>query len=128
VNLARAAVTQLKSDGSLLFFSGAAAYRPSIGASIVGAVNLLLESLAQSLALELKPRRVNVISSGLVDSPTWDGMIETDRQSMFTETATVLPVGRVGNVDDLAHAALAILENEFVNGTVMYVYGGTRIA
>lgn len=109
-------------------FSGAGAYRPSNGASIVGAVNLSLESLAQSLALELKPRRVNVISPRLVDSPTWDGMIEPDRQSMFTETATALPVGRVGNVDDLAHAALAILENGFVNGTVLHVDGGTRIA
>lgn len=128
VNLARAAVTQLKPEGSLLFFSGAAAYRPSIGASIVGAVNLSLESLAQSLALELKPRRVNVISPGLVDSPTWDRMTEADRQAMYTEAAATLPVGRVGTVDDLAHAALAILENGFVNGTVMDVDGGARIA
>jgi hypothetical protein len=55
-------------------------------------------------------------------------MIEPDRQSMFTETAAALPVGRVGNVDDLAQAALAILENGFVNGTVMHVDDGTRIA
>jgi hypothetical protein len=47
---------------------------------------------------------------------------------MFIETATALPVGRVGNADDLAHAALAILENGFVNGTVMHVDGGARIA
>jgi NAD(P)-dependent dehydrogenase (short-subunit alcohol dehydrogenase family) len=97
-------------------FFGAAAYRPSIGALIVGAVNLLLESLAQSLALELKPHRVNVISSGLVDSPTWDSMTAPDRQSMFTETAAALPVGGVGNVDDLAHAALAILEMDSSTG------------
>lgn len=128
VNLARAAVTQLKEDGSLLFFSGAAAYRPAIGTSMVGAVNGLLESLAQSLALELKPRRVNVISPGLVDTPAWAGMSDSDRQAMFSATANALPVGRIGHVDDLAHAALAILENGFVTGTVMHVDGGARIA
>lgn len=128
VNLARAAVTQLKLDGSLLFFSGAAAYRPSIGASMVGAVNLLLDNLAQSLALELKPRRVNVVSPGLVDSPTWAGMSQADRQGLFGATASALPVGRIGQVDDLAHAALALLENGFITATVLHVDGGARIA
>lgn len=128
VNLARAAVTQLKADGSLLFFSGAAAYRASVGTSIVGAVNLMLESLAQSLALELKPRRVNVISPGLVDSPTWSGMSDADRDGLFAATASALPVGRIGHVDDLAQAALAVLENGFVTGSVMHVDGGARVA
>ena len=128
VNLARAAVTELKADGSLLFFSGAAAYKASVGTSIVGAVNLLLESLAQSLALELKPRRVNVISPGLVDSPTWAGMSDSDRAALYAATASALPVGRIGQVDDLAHAALAILENGFVTGSVMHVDGGARVA
>lgn len=128
INLARAAVTQLKQDGSLLFFSGAAAYRPAIGTSMVGAVNLLLESLAQSLALELKPRRINVISPGLVDSPTWAGMNDHDRETLFAATASALPVGRIGQVDDLASAALAILENGFITGAVMHVDGGARIA
>ena len=128
INLARAAVTQLKQDGSLLFFSGAAAYRPAIGTSMVGALNLSLESLAQSLALELKPRRVNVISPGLVDSPTWAGMDDGDRETLFAATATALPVGRIGQVEDLAKAALAILENGFITGSVMHVDGGARIA
>lgn len=128
INLARAAVTQLNPNGSLLFFSGAAAYRPRIGTSMIGAVNLLLESLARSLALELKPRRVNVISPGLVDSPTWAGMNDRDRQAMYAATASALPVGRIGHVDDLAHAALALLENGFVTGTVLHVDGGARIA
>ena len=128
INLARAAVDSLQPDGSLLFFSGAAAYRPSVGASIVGAVNLLLESLAQSLALELKPRRVNVVSPGLVDSPTWAGMAEKERQAMFDATAAALPVRRIGQVDDIAQAALALLENGFVTGTVLHVDGGARIA
>jgi NAD(P)-dependent dehydrogenase (short-subunit alcohol dehydrogenase family) len=128
VNLARAAVTGLKSDGSLLFFSGAAAYRAAVGTSIVGAANLMLESLAQSLALELRPRRVNVISLGLVDSPTWAGMSDSDRESLFAATAAALPVGRIGQVDDLAHAALAFLENGFITGSVMHVDGGARVA
>ena len=128
INLRRAADKQLTPQGSLLFFSGLAAYRQGPGSSIVGAVNMALESLAAALAIELKPKRVNVISPGVVNSATWSGMGEDERTAFFADTAGGLPVGRVGEVEDEAHAALAVLENGFINGTVVNVDGGGRVA
>jgi NAD(P)-dependent dehydrogenase (short-subunit alcohol dehydrogenase family) len=101
VNLARAAVTHLKPDGSLLFFSDAAAYRSAMGASMAGALDLLLEGLAQSLALELKPRRVSLIWPGLVRSPIWAGMSDADRQAWYSTTASAQPAGHIGQPDAL---------------------------
>ncbi|WP_395697776.1 SDR family oxidoreductase [Methylocella sp.] len=128
INLARAADKHLAPQGSVLFFSGLAAYRQGPGSSIVGVVNIALESLAAALAIELKPKRFNVISPGVVDSETWAGMSPEDRKTFFAQVASGLPTGRVGTVEDEAHAALSVLENGFINGTVINVDGGGRIA
>lgn len=128
INLARAADKHLSPQGSVLYFSGLAAYRQGPGSSIVGAVNMALESLVAALAIELKPKRFNAISPGVVDSPTWAGMSDSERTAFFAQISAGLPVGRVGKVEDEAQAALSVLENGFINGTVINVDGGGRVA
>ncbi|GHB14332.1 SDR family oxidoreductase [Salinicola rhizosphaerae] len=128
IQLGRAAHRFLNEDGSLLFYSGVAAYRPVPGGSMVSAANHWLEGMMNALAVELKPRRVNIVSPGIVDSPTWDGMSNEDKQAMFTDTADSLPVGRVGNVQELAEAGLSILTNGYIDAQVLHVDGGGRIA
>lgn len=127
INIGRAAAKHLTATGSLTFFSGAAAYRPAKGASIVGAVNMFLEGLMRSLALELGPRRVNVVSPGVTDTPTWSGLTDAQRAGMFDAVARSLPVGRIGSADDMASAALALMTNGFITATVLHVDGGVRI-
>lgn len=122
------AAPHLSRDGSVTFFSGLAAYRPAPGAAIVAALNAALEGFAMTLALEIKPVRVNVVSPGVVDTPTWDFLSAEDRQGLFDSVAGALPVGRVGHADDLADAALSLMGNGFINGTVLHVDGGGRIA
>lgn len=128
INLARSADKHLQQTGSVLFFSGLAAYRQGEGSSLVGAVNMALESLVANLAIEMKPKRFNVISPGVVDTSTWDILSDEDRTAMFSALSETLPVGRVGQANDLAHAALAVLENGFIDGTVVNVDGGGRIS
>ncbi|WP_115720233.1 SDR family oxidoreductase [Gallaecimonas mangrovi] len=128
LNIARGANQYLNANGSVLFFSGLAAYRQGEGSSIVGALNMALESLAANLAIEMKPKRFNVISPGVVDAGSWDFLSDADRQALFDSVAASLPVGRVGHVDDLAHAAIGLMENGFITGTVVNVDGGGRIA
>jgi len=122
------AAPHLAKDGSITFFSGLAAYRPAPGASIVASLNAGLEGFAMTLALELKPVRVNVVSPGVVDTPTWDFLSAADRKGLFDSVAGSLPVGRVGQAADLADAALAVMGNGFINATVLHVDGGGRVA
>jgi NAD(P)-dependent dehydrogenase (short-subunit alcohol dehydrogenase family) len=36
-------------------------------------------------------------------------------------------VGRVGTVDDIAHAAMFLMTNTYVTGTTLHVEGGQRL-
>ncbi|WP_277963399.1 SDR family oxidoreductase [Pseudomonas sp. RIT-To-2] len=122
------AAPHIAKNGSITFFSGLAAYRPAPGASVVASLNAGLEGFAMTLALELKPVRVNVVSPGVVDTPTWDFLSDADRKGLLDSVAASLPVGRVGQAADLADAALAVMGNGFISATVLHVDGGGRVA
>jgi NAD(P)-dependent dehydrogenase (short-subunit alcohol dehydrogenase family) len=117
---------KINSQGSIVYFSGVAADKGSVGASIVGAVNGALHSLAKNLVYELSPIRVNVVSPGLVESPTWDFIEEGDRSGFYNATAEGLPAKRIGQPGDLADAALYLMNNKYTNGTVVTVDGGAN--
>jgi NAD(P)-dependent dehydrogenase (short-subunit alcohol dehydrogenase family) len=127
VQLGRLLQQHLRPEGSLLLFTGVAAYRPAAGLGMVAAPNLMLQSMVETLTLEHRPRRVNAISPGVVDSGTWSHLTPEARQALFDDVARSLPVGRVGQVQDLVHAALAVMENGFISGTVVHVDGGARL-
>ena len=113
---------------SIVFVSGVASTTPMRGGSATGAVNGAIEALVRTLAVELAPVRVNAVSPGIVDTPTWDGMAAEDREAMFDRLAGALPAGRVGTADDLAAAIWFLLTNGFVTGAVVPVDGGHRLA
>ena len=125
---AQAAAPRLRAGGSITFFSGAAAYKPGPGTALVATANAALEGLAKALAVELAPIRVNVVSPGVVDTPVWAGLTPAQRKAMFEHTAARLPARRIGTADDIAAAALAVMLNPFITGTVVHVDGGARLA
>lgn len=125
---ARFAAPSIREGGSITFFSGLAAYRPGPGTAVVAAVNAGLEGLAKALAVELAPLRVNVLSPGVVETPGWDFMPEADRAAFFEGQAKSLPSRYVGTPADVADAALALMTNRYVTGTVLHVDGGGRLA
>lgn len=124
----RAVVPAIRPNGSITLTSGSAGDRPgagwSLGASICGAIN----SLTRALAIELAPLRVNAVSPGVLRSPLWAGMSEIDRETMFAEIGAGLPLGRVGEVEDVARAYIYAMTQSFGTGTVIPVDGGTTIA
>lgn len=127
INACQKAARHLNRGGSITLFSGLAAYKPAPGASIIAALNAGLEGLAKTLALELAPIRVNVISPGIVDTPVWSGMGDSERAKLYDSVAKTLPVGRVGSPEDLAQAALFLMTSHFVTGTVIHADGGGRL-
>lgn len=91
------------------------------------AVNAAIEGLTRSLAIELAPRRVNAISPGVVQTPSWAHLSESDQQPMFDQLADSLPVGRVGQPADVAHAVMGLASNGYTTGEVRTVDGGARL-
>ena len=115
---------EIRPGGSLTLVSGFLSVRPRPNSAIVGSANGALESLARSLALELAPVRVNAVSPGVIDTPIRAAMPEEARRDMLAKTAASLPVGRVGQGEDIARQILAFMANGFATGSIVYIDGG----
>jgi NAD(P)-dependent dehydrogenase (short-subunit alcohol dehydrogenase family) len=120
--VARAA--DIRAGGTLTLVSGFLSIRPRPNAAIIGAANGALESLARSLAIDLAPVRVNCVSPGLVDTPIRAAMPEAARKEMLAKAAASLPVGRVGEGEDIARQILVFMTNGFMTGSIVYLDGG----
>jgi NAD(P)-dependent dehydrogenase (short-subunit alcohol dehydrogenase family) len=120
----KAARPYLAKDGSIVLTSGLAGRRPhpgfAIGASICGA----MEALTRTLAVELAPVRVNIVTPGFVDTDLWSNVPAGARQQMFADAAAKLPVGRVGKPADIAEHYLGFMRGAYVTGQALVVDGG----
>jgi NAD(P)-dependent dehydrogenase (short-subunit alcohol dehydrogenase family) len=123
----RALAPRLSSNGSIVMVGGAAGRAALPGTSALAAVNAAIAAAAQVLAVELAPRRVNVVSPGTTDTEAYNRMNPEDRRAMLANAAARLPVGRVGQPDDLAEAILFALRNPFLTGAVLDVDGGVHL-
>lgn len=110
--------------GSFVFVSGFLSRRPKPNMVLVGAINAALETLAQGLALEMAPVRFNVVSPGIIDTPTRAAMPAEARKTLLENAAKALPVKRVGQAEDCADQILLMLRNSFMTGSVVYIDGG----
>jgi len=123
--VAKHAGPRLREGGSITFTTGVAVERPMPRGSIVGAVNGALNAFIRGAAIELAPIRVNALSPGWVDTELWN-LIGGNKAAVFASMAERLPARRIGTPEDLGHAAVFLMENEFTTGTVLHVDGGHR--
>ncbi len=119
---------RLAADGSITLLSGAAAWTPMRGGAITASTNGAIAALVRTLAVELAPVRVNAVSPGIIDTPTWAALPDEQRTAMFDRLASALPVGRVGTAEDVAEAILFLMQSGFTTGTVLHVEGGQDLA
>jgi NAD(P)-dependent dehydrogenase (short-subunit alcohol dehydrogenase family) len=118
--------SRIRAGGSVTLTSGTAAWRPGFGAlpvSVCGAMN----ALTTALALEIAPIRVNAVAPGLIRTPLWDAMCEADRDALYYQETQRIPLGRIGEVEDVARAYVYCMDQAFSTGTVLTVEGGTLL-
>ncbi|WP_226353466.1 SDR family oxidoreductase [Pseudonocardia sp. ICBG601] len=96
--------------GSFLLFSGVAAWRPAPGRSVMATTNGAVAFLAEALAVELAPVRVNALSPGIVDSGQWDRLGD-GKDAFLAATAAANPARRTGTPAQLSAAARSLLTN-----------------
>jgi len=123
----KAALGLIPLTGSIVLTGGELSDRPSgHGTSAIACAVRGIEALARSLALELKPIRVNTVSPGFVQTPMWDVLGSEGRSGLLTEVAKRLPGGRIGTADEIADAIILLLENGYMNAEVLHIDGGGR--
>lgn len=126
IYLVRHLAPKIAKTGSISFVSGSAAYKASPGASAVAAANAALDGLARTLAVELAPVRVNVVSPGIFDGSTWDFLDPESRKQTFDSIGQSLPIGRVGTSREVAQSVLFLIGNGFATGTILQIDGGVN--
>jgi pteridine reductase len=81
-----------------------------------------LITLTKALAKDLAPKvYANAIAPGPVLVP--ENFTEEEKQKTIEKTL----LGRLGTPEDIANAVIFILENDFINGTVLVVDGGRSL-
>ena len=60
----------------------------------------------------------------MVRTDLWRDMSEQGRNELFEKVGQMLPVGRVGEPEDLAQAYLYLMRERFSTGAVIVVDGG----
>ncbi|HDY8665635.1 TPA: SDR family oxidoreductase, partial [Klebsiella pneumoniae] len=71
--------------------------------------------------------RVNAVSPGWVNTPIWSLVAGDKKDDVLAAMAKRLPVGRIGEPDDIADAISFLMGNTFTTGTILHVEGGHRL-
>jgi len=118
------ALPHLAPKASITFTSGQVSRKYGVGTAVKGALNAAVDTAGRHLAKELAPRRVNVISPGVVDTSLWGEAGSEARSATLVRVSAILPVQRVGEPEELARAYLFAMTNGFVTGALIDVDGG----
>ena len=99
--------------------------------SVYSASKAAVRSFARGWTNDLKNRRirVNVVSPGPIDTPGLSGLAQTEeqKQALYAQLASTVPLGRVGKPEEIAKAAVFLASDDasFVAGIELFVDGGT---
>lgn len=113
------------SGGSIINLVDIYGDKPLSGYSAYSISKAGLAMATRALALELAPAvRVNGIAPGAIlwpegesaESENWQNLLET------------IPLGRLGNADNIADAALFLISTDYVTGHILTVDGGSSLS
>ena len=125
-NLARQGVPHLSEQGSITFVTGTPARKCNPGMVSISCTGCALEGLSRALALELAPKRVNVVAPGIVDTGLFEHFGD-QKAAMLDKMGAGLPLGRVGKAEEVATAILFLMSNSYVTGATIDVDGGALL-
>lgn len=126
VNSVRLAAVHMADAGAIVLVSGYPARKSNPGSSAISTVGNAVEGFVRAIAPEIAPRRINVVSPGLIDTPMFP--MQGEGRDLFFEKATkntLIP--RAGTADEVASAILFLLQNDYMTGSTIDVEGGALL-
>lgn len=125
-NVVRQGVPFLSETGSITLVSGIPARKCNPGMSSISCVGAAVEALTRALALELAPRRVNVVAPGIIDTGMFDRFGDK-KADILGQMGKNIPLGRVGHAEEVAGAIIHTMVNTYMTGTTLDVDGGSLL-
>jgi NAD(P)-dependent dehydrogenase (short-subunit alcohol dehydrogenase family) len=119
----------MRDGGSIILNASIADIKGFPAMSVYSATKAAVRSFARTWTNDLRDRRirVNVLSPGHIDTPIMESLQQGEAlEKMKKEMANNVPLGRMGDPDEIAKAVsfLASDEASYVAGAELYVDGG----
>lgn len=114
-------------NGSITLVSGSPARKYKVGMSSLSCTGGAVEAFVRALAIEIKPKRINAVSPGLIDTAMWDPMGEAKADNLAQMTAHI-PMQRAGKAEEVANGIIFAMTTNYATGTVVDVEGGALLA
>jgi NAD(P)-dependent dehydrogenase (short-subunit alcohol dehydrogenase family) len=119
----------MRDGGSIVLNASIADIKGFPAMSVYSATKAAVRSFARTWTNDLRSRRirVNVLSPGHIDTPIMESLQQGEALTMMKkEMANNVPLGRMGDPDEIAKAVsfLASDEASYVAGSELYVDGG----
>ena len=125
------ALPLLADRASVILTGSTAASMGTVAFSVYGASKAAVRAFVRNWILDMKGRniRFNTLSPGPTRTPGLVDLAGPDaaqQQALLDQMASLVPMGRVGDADEIAKAAvfLASDDSSFVTGTELFVDGG----
>ena len=122
-NVVHFGAPHLSDDGNIVLVSGSPARRSRPGQVALASVGAAVEQFTRTMAAELAPKRINVVSPGVISTPMFGPDVEKRDQMLSGATAKHI-IPRPGKADEVADGILFVVQNDFVTGTTIDVDGG----
>ena len=124
-HVARQGIPHLSETGSVTFVSGTPARKCNPGMSSVSCTGSAVEGLTRALALEVAPVRVNAVAPGLIETGMFEHLKE--KPEVLEGMGRSIPLGRVGQPEEVASAIILTMTNSYLTGTTIDVDGGVLL-
>jgi len=126
-NVVRYGTKYLKNNGNIVLVSGSPARKCRPGQIAISSVGGAVEAFARGIAPEIAPKRINVVSPGIIDTPM-SPLEGKEREDYYKNTTNNNLIPRAGTPDEVATAIIFAIENEFITGTTIDIDGGWLIS
>lgn len=125
-NSVRLGTQHLAQDGCIVLVSGYPARKSRPGYAAISSVGGAVEAFCRAVAVELAPRRINVVSPGVIDTPMFAAQGEA-REAFLGQATADHVIKRAGTADEIAEGIMFVIRNDFVTGTTVDVDGGALL-
>jgi NAD(P)-dependent dehydrogenase (short-subunit alcohol dehydrogenase family) len=118
------ALPLLKDGGSIILNGSVASVKGTAAFGVYAASKAALRSFVRTWTTDLKDRHVrsNIVSPGPINTP----LASRQSQDVIARIVSTIPMGRMGEPDEVAKAALFLASDDssFITGIELFVDGG----